>query len=130
MQIDYSTGKTNWRNDGAIFIQRKGEKYTSSSYGEFSSLNGYCGDPYDGLTATPFCRFDLDHTGKDSDEYFGWNLIDFQKRNKLNFKEMNIKVFQSTIINLKLFRDANYLLIRPDKYLFSRSKNSDLKSFK
>ena len=57
MQIDYSTGKTNWRNDGAIFIQRKGEKYVPSSkgYGEvFPHLSrGYC-DPSDGLIATPF----------------------------------------------------------------------------
>jgi 3-(3-hydroxy-phenyl)propionate hydroxylase len=118
--------------------REKGEKYVPSSkgYGEvFPHLSsGYYGDPYDGLTATPFCRFDLDHSGKDSDEYFGWNfgLISKKKLPKeinLILKKMNIKVLSVNENKLKnYFEDANYLLIRPDKYLFSRSKtNSDLK---
>ena len=44
---------------------------------------------------------------------------------------MNIKVLSVNDKNINLknyFEDANYLLIRPDKYLFSRSKtNSELK---
>ena len=46
--------------------REKGEKYVPSSkgYGEvFPHLSrGYYGDPSDGLIATPFCRFDLDHS--------------------------------------------------------------------
>ena len=38
---------------------------------------------------------------------------------------MNIKVLSVDDNKLKnYFKDANYLLIRPDKYLFSRSKTS------
>ena len=42
---------------------------------------------------------------------------------------MNIKVLMIDHPKLKTyFKDANYLLIRPDKYLFSRSKTtSELK---
>ena len=120
--------------------REKGEKYVPSNtgYGEvFPHLTrGYCGDPSDGLIATPFCRFDLDQSKKDSDEYFGWNfgLISKKKLPKeidSMLKKMNIKVLtvNSDIINLKnYFEDASYLLIRPDKYLFSRSKtNVELK---
>ena len=59
--------------------------------------------------------------------------IDFQKKltNEINLilKKMNIKVLSVNDNKLKsYFKDANYLLIRPDKYLFSRSKtNSELK---
>jgi 2-polyprenyl-6-methoxyphenol hydroxylase-like FAD-dependent oxidoreductase len=116
----------------------KGEKYVPSNagYGEvFPHLtNGYYGDPTDGLIATPFCRFDLDGSKMDSDEYFGWNfgLISKKKLPKeinLILKKMNIKFLLVNDNKLKdYFKDANYLLIRPDKYLFSRSKtNSELK---
>ena len=118
----------------------KGEKYVPSNggYGEvFPHLTrGYYGDPSDGLIATPFCRFDLDRSKKDSDEYFGWNfgLISKKKLSKdidSMLKRMNIKVLtvKNKNINLKnYFENANYLLIRPDKYLFSRSKtNFELK---
>jgi len=118
----------------------KGEKYVPSNggYGEvFPHLTrGYYGDPSDGLIATPFCRFDLDRSKKDSDEYFGWNfgLISKKKLSKdidTMLKRMNIKVLtvKNKNINLKnYFENANYLLIRPDKYLFSRSKtNFELK---
>ena len=120
--------------------REKGEKYVPSSkgYGEvFPHLTrGYYGDPSDGLIATPFCRFYLDRSKKDSDEYFGWNfgLISKKKLSKdidSMLKRMNIKVLtvKNKNINLKnYFEDANYLLIRPDKYLFSRSKtNFELK---
>ena len=118
--------------------REKGEKYVPSSkgYGEvFPHLSrGYYGDPSDGLIATPFCRFNLDSSKKDSDEYFGWNfgLISKKKLTKeinLILKKMNIKVLSVNDNKLKnYFKDANYLLIRPDKYLFSRSKtNSELK---
>ena len=120
--------------------REKGEKYIPSStgYGEvFPHLTrGYYGDPSDGLIATPFCRFDLDRSKKDSDEYFGWNfgLISKKKLSKdidTMLKRMNIKVLtvKNKNINLKnYFENANYLLIRPDKYLFSRSKtNFELK---
>ena len=118
--------------------REKGEKYIPSSkgYGEvFPHLSrGYYGDPSDGLIATPFCRFNLDGSKKDSDEYFGWNfgLISKKKLPKeinLILKKMNIKVLSVNDNKLKnYFKDANYLLIRPDKYLFSRSKtNSELK---
>ena len=120
--------------------REKGEKYIPSStgYGEvFPHLTrGYYGDPSDGLIATPFCRFDLDRSKKDSDEYFGWNfgLISKKKLSKdidSMLKRMNIKVLtvKNKNINLKnYFENANYLLIRPDKYLFSRSKtNFELK---
>ena len=118
--------------------REKEKKYVPSSkgYGEvFPHLTrGYYGDPSDGLIATPFCRFDLDHSRKDSDEYFGWNfgLISKKKLPKeinLILKKMNIKVLSVNDNKLKnYFEDANYLLIRPDKYLFSRSKtNSELK---
>ena len=118
--------------------REKGEKYVPSNtgYGEvFPHLaNGYYGDPTDGLIATPFCRFNLDSSEKDSDEYFGWNfgLISKKKLPKeinLILKKMNIKFLSVNDNKLKnYFKDANYLLIRPDKYLFSRSKtNSELK---
>ena len=118
--------------------REKGEKYVPASkgYGEvFPHLSrGYYGDPSDGLIATPFCRFNLDGSKKDSDEYFGWNfgLISKKKLTKeINsiLKKMNIKVLSVNDNKLKnYFKDANYLLIRPDKYLFSRSKtNSELK---
>jgi 2-polyprenyl-6-methoxyphenol hydroxylase-like FAD-dependent oxidoreductase len=118
--------------------REKGEKYVPSNtgYGEvFPHLaNGYYGDPTDGLIATPFCRFNLDGSEKDSDEYFGWNfgLISKKKLPKeinLILKKMNIKFLSVNDNKLKnYFKDANYLLIRPDKYLFSRSKtNSELK---
>ena len=123
---------------GEMMVQfsyrEKGEKYVPSSkgYGEvFPHLTkGYYGDPSDGLIATPFCRFDLDHSGKDSDEYFGWNFGLITKKkltNEINLilKKMNIKVLSVNDNKLKnYFKDANYLLIRPDKYLFSRSKTS------
>ena len=35
----------------------------------------------DGLIATPFCRFNLDGSKKDSDEYFGWNFGLISKKN-------------------------------------------------
>ena len=118
--------------------REKGEKYVPSNtgYGEvFPHLaNGYYGDPTDGLIATPFCRFNLDSSEKDSDEYFGWNfgLISKKKLPKeinLILKKMNIKFLSVNDNKLKnYFKDANYLLIRPDKYLFSRSRtNSELK---
>ena len=118
--------------------KEKGEKYIPSNtgYGEvFPHLtNGYYGDPTDGLIATPFCRFDLDGSKKDSDGYFGWNfgLITKKKLTReidLILKQMNIKVLIVTHPKLKnYFEGANYLLIRPDKYLFSRSKTtSELK---
>ena len=118
--------------------REKGEKYVPSNtgYGEvFPHLtNGYYGDPSDGLIATPFCRFNLDGSKKDSDEYFGWNfgLISKKKLTKeidLILKQMNIKVLIVTHPKLKnYFEGAHYLLIRPDKYLFSRSKTtSELK---
>ena len=118
--------------------REKGEKYIPSNtgYGEvFPHLaNGYYGDPTDGLIATPFCRFNLDSSEKDSDEYFGWNfgLISKKKLPKeinLILKKMNIKFLSVNDNKLKnYFKDANYLLIRPDKYLFSRSRtNSELK---
>ncbi len=118
--------------------REKGEKYAPSSkgYGEVFPhlIRGYYGDPSDGLIATPFCRFNLDGSKKDSDEYFGWNfgLISKKKLTKeinLILKKMNIKVLSVNDNKLKNYlKDANYLLIRPDKYLFSRSKtNSELK---
>ena len=118
--------------------REKGEKYVPSNtgYGEVFPhlINGYYGDPTDGLIATPFCRFNLDGSKKDSDEYFGWNfgLISKKKLPKeinLILKNMNIKVLLINSHKLKnYFKDANYLLIRPDKYLFSRSKTySELK---
>ena len=118
--------------------REKGEKYVPSSkgYGEvFPHLSrGYYGDPSDGLIATPFCRFNLESSKKDSDEYFGWNFGLISKKklpNEINLilKKMNIKVLSVNDNKLKnYFKDANYLLIRPDKYLFSRSKtNSELK---
>ena len=120
--------------------REKGEKYVPSSkgYGEvFPHLTrGYYGDPSDGLIATPFCRFYLDRSKKDSDEYFGWNfgLISKKKLSKdidSMLKRMNIKVLtvKNKNIHLKNYlENANYLLIRPDKYLFSRSKtNFELK---
>ncbi len=118
--------------------REKGEKYVPASkgYGEvFPHLSrGYYGDPSNGLIATPFCRFNLDRSKKDSDEYFGWNfgLISKKKLTKeidLILKKMNIKVLSVNDNKLKnYFKDANYLLIRPDKYLFSMSKtNSELK---
>ena len=118
--------------------REKGEKYVPSSkgYGEvFPHLTyGYYGDPTDGLIATPFCRFDLGGSKKDSDGYFGWNFGLISKKkltNEINLilKKMNIKVLSVNDNKLKnYFKNANYLLIRPDKYLFSRSKtNSELK---
>jgi 2-polyprenyl-6-methoxyphenol hydroxylase-like FAD-dependent oxidoreductase len=118
--------------------REKGEKYIPSNtgYGEvFPHLtNGYYGDPTDGLIATPFCRFNLNGSKNDSDGYFGWDfgLISKKKLTKeidLILKKMNIKVLIVNHPKLKnYFKDANYLLIRPDKYLFSRSKtNSELK---
>ena len=118
--------------------REKGEKYIPSNtgYGEvFPHLtNGYYGDPTDGLIATPFCRFNLDGSKKDSDGYLGWDfgLISKKKLTKeidSILKKMNIKVLIVNHPKLKIyFKDANYLLIRPDKYLFSRSKtNSELK---
>ena len=59
--------------------------------------------------------------------------IDYQKKLTkevdLILKQMNIKVLIVTHPKLKnYFEGANYLLIRPDKYLFSRSKTtSELK---
>ena len=114
--------------------REKGEKYIPSNtgYGEvFPHLSkGYHGDPSDGLIATPFPRFNIIRSKKDSDEYFGWNfgLISKKKLPKKIYsitKKMNIKVLfvKNNNINLKnYFEEANYLLVRPDKYLFSRSK--------
>ena len=66
--------------------------------------------------------------------HFGWNfgLITKKKLTReidLILKQMNIKVLIVTHPKLKnYFEGANYLLIRPDKYLFSRSKTtSELK---
>ena len=51
------------------------------------------------------------------------------KEINLILKQMNIKVLTVNHPKLKnYFEGANYLLIRPDKYLFSRSKTkSELK---